>query len=73
MFGKVHFNNKKLVVYTGSFNLVVTKTQYLMLSEAINQIGLKKLVFDIYEGKGSSRKIVGKEGKFKAFYDIFGE
>ena len=41
MFGKVHFNNKKLVVYTGSFNLIVTKAQYLMLSEAINQIGLK--------------------------------
>ena len=72
MFGKVHFNNKKLVVYTGSFNLVI-KAHYLMLSGAINQIGLKKLVFDIYEGKGSSRKIVGKEGKFKAFYDIFGE
>ena len=72
MFGKVHFNNKKLVVYTGFFNLVI-KAHYLMLSGAINQIGLKKLVFAIYEGKGSSRKIVGKEGKFKAFYDIFGE
>ncbi len=33
----------------------------------------KKLVFAIYEGKGSSRKVVGKEGKFKAFYQIFGE
>lgn len=33
----------------------------------------KKIVFAIYEGKGSSRKVVGKEGKFKAFYDIFGE
>jgi len=40
MFGKVHFNNKKLVVYTESFN-PVTKAHYLMLSEAINQIGLK--------------------------------
>ena len=33
-------DNKKLVVYTGSFN-PVTKAHYLMLSEAINQIGLK--------------------------------
>ena len=40
MFGKVHFNDKKLVVYTGSFNLVI-QAHYLMLSRAINQIGLK--------------------------------
>ena len=32
----------------------------------------KKIVFAIYEGKGSARKVVGKEGKFKPFYDIFG-
>ena len=32
----------------------------------------KEITFAIYEGEGSSRKIVGKEGKFKAFYDIFG-
>ena len=32
----------------------------------------KEITFAIYEGEGSSRKVVGKEGKFKAFYDIFG-
>ena len=32
---------------------------------------LKKVVFAIFEGKGSSRKVVGKNGKFKAFYDVF--
>ena len=31
----------------------------------------KKIVFAIFEGKGSTRKVVGKEGKFKAFYDNF--
>ena len=30
-----------------------------------------EIVFAIFEGKGSSRKVVGKEGKFKVFYDIF--
>ena len=33
----------------------------------------KKVVFAIYEGKGSKRKIVGKDGKFKPFYDAFME
>jgi len=31
----------------------------------------KKIVFAIYEGKGSTRKVVGKNGKFKPFYEIF--
>ena len=72
MFGKVHFNNKKLVVYTGSFNLVI-KAHYLMLSGAINQIGLKKASFCYIRRKRQQQKNNGKEGKFKAFYDIFGE
>ncbi len=33
----------------------------------------KKIVFAIYEGKESARKVVGKNGKFKPFYDIFGK
>ena len=31
----------------------------------------KKIVFAIFEGKGSTRKVVGKNGKFKPFYEIF--
>ena len=31
----------------------------------------KVVAFAIYEGKGSKRKIVGRNGKFKPFYDIF--
>lgn len=31
----------------------------------------KKIVFAIYEGKGTSRKVVGPNGKFKPFYDTF--
>lgn len=30
----------------------------------------KKLVFAIFEGKGSSRKVVGEFGKYKPFYDL---
>ena len=29
----------------------------------------KVVAFAIYEGKGSSRRIIGKDGKFKTFYD----
>ena len=31
----------------------------------------KVVAFAIYEGKGSKRKVVGRNGKFKPFYDIF--
>ena len=31
----------------------------------------KKIVFAIFEGKCSTRKVVGKNGKFKPFYDNF--
>lgn len=30
----------------------------------------KKIIFAIYEGEGSSRKIVGRNGKYKPFYDL---
>ena len=33
----------------------------------------KKIVFAIYEGRGSSRKVVGKEGKYKPFYELYGK
>ena len=60
----------------GVYNLnpnQVSKLFKNILEEPEFKNKFKKIVFAIYEGKGSSRKVVGKEGKFKAFYDIFGE
>lgn len=42
------------------------------LEEAEFKNRFKKIVFAIYEGKGSTRRVVGRNGKFKPFYDIFG-
>ncbi len=46
-----------------------------LFNEVFNEIEFKnkfkKIVFAIYEGAGSSRRIVGENGKFKPFYDIF--
>ena len=43
----------------------------MILEEAEFKAKFKKIVFAIFEGKGSSRKVVGEQGKFKAFYDAF--
>ena len=58
----------------GIFNLSPNQVATLfknILEEKEFKNKFKKIVFAIYEGKGSSRKKVGKEGKYKAFYDIF--
>ena len=58
----------------GFYNLNTNQVAYLfknILDEPEFKNKFKKIVFAIFEGKGSSRKVVGKEGKFKVFYDIF--
>lgn len=58
----------------GVYNLLpleVSKLFVSVLNENEFKNKFKKIVFAIYEGKGSSRKIVGKEGIFKPFYDLF--
>ena len=59
----------------GVYNLNTNQVANLfknILDEPEFKNKFKKIVFAIFEGKGSSRKVVGKEGKFKVFYDIFG-
>ncbi len=58
----------------GVYNLLPEEVSKLfrdVLSEKEFDNKFKRITFAIYEGKASSRKVVGKEGKFKAFYDIF--
>jgi len=58
----------------GVYNLLPTEISQLfkdILEENEFKNRFRKVVFAIYEGKGSKRKVVGEEGKFKAFYDLF--
>ena len=58
----------------GDFNLKpdeVSKLFKEVLEEVEFKNKFKAISFAIYEGKGSKRKIVGKTGKFKPFYDLF--
>lgn len=58
----------------GVYNLKCDEVATLfheILNETEFKNKFKKIVFAIFEGKGSSRKIVGAEGKFKSFYDLF--
>ena len=42
-----------------------------ILNEEVFKNKFKVIDFSIYEGEGKRNKIVGKEGKFKTFYDLF--
>ena len=58
----------------GVYNLLsseVSKLFFDILNESEFKNKFKKLVFAIYEGKSSSRKITGSKGKFKPFYEWF--
>ena len=58
----------------GVYNLLpieVSKLFKEILEEDEFKNAFKVVAFAIYEGKGSKRKIVGENGKFKPFYDIF--
>jgi uncharacterized protein (TIGR02452 family) len=58
----------------GVYNLLpieVSKLFKEILEEDEFKNTFKVVAFAIYEGKGSKRKIVGENGKFKPFYDIF--
>ena len=58
----------------GVYNLLpteVSKLFYDVLNEDEFKGKFRKIVFAILEGKENSRKVVGKNGKFKPFYDLF--
>ena len=58
----------------GVFHLIpeeVSKLFEEILEENEFKNAFKHVAFAIYEGKGTKKKIVGKDGKFKAFYDLF--
>ena len=58
----------------GVYNLLpveVSKLFFDILNEDEFKGNFKKIVFAIYEGKGSNKKLVGRDGKFKPFYDLF--
>ena len=59
---------------SGIYNLKAAEVSNLfknILEEPEFKNKFKKIVFAIFEGKGSTRKVVGRDGKFKAFDDIF--
>lgn len=58
----------------GVYNLKseeVSKLFKEILEETEFKNKFKVIAFAIYEGQGSKRKVVGRNGKFKPFYDIF--
>jgi len=58
----------------GVYNLKSSEVSKLfkeILEETEFKNKFKKIIFAIYEGKGSSRKVVGRDGKYKPFYDYF--
>lgn len=58
----------------GVYNLLPVEVSKLfldILNEDEFKGNFKKIVFAIYEGKGLNKKQVGRDGKFKPFYDLF--
>ena len=58
----------------GVYNLKseeVSKLFKEILEETEFKNKFKVIAFAIYEGQGSKRKVVGRNGKFKPFYDMF--
>ena len=58
----------------GVYNLLPEEVSKLFydISREKEFVGkFRKIVFAIYEGKSRKRKVVGKDGKYKPFYDLF--
>ena len=76
---RIALENNHDSIILGAFGCGVYKLHPEEVSQLFKEVieedefknAFKLIAFAIYEGKGSKRIIVGKNGKFKPFYDIF--
>lgn len=76
---RIALENNHDSIILGAFGCGVYKLHPEEVSKLFKEVieedefknAFKLIAFAIYEGKGNKRKIVGKNGKFKPFYDIF--